>query len=434
MKISLLTCSALPLAFSFPLFALASQQDEALGFVEGSQLSGQARNYYRNNDYRDRDSDGREWAQGLQLDYTSGYTQGQVGFGLDAHAYGALKLDSGGGRARTRLLVSDHSGASEDASALAGGAVKMRISSTELKYGDLRPYNPVMALADSRLLPATATGFAFNSQELKGLMLEGGHFTAARDFNQTGRGSGFYAGYAGVEGGDVDFVGGTYQVAAPVSLSIYSSKYEDLWRQHYLNLNLDHPLDSETHQNLNLDFNLYRTLDEGKALAGEIANTAWSLALAYTLGAQTFTVAHQRIEGNQPFDYLVLGGGGFHDSIYLANSSLIADFNGPGERSWSLGYKLDFAPLGIPGLSFRARYIRGDNVEGDRVAVGSPYAYYADNEKHWERDVDVRYVVQSGAAKNLSFMLRQGTHRISGTSDGNVDHIRLVTEYPFSIF
>ena len=433
MKVSLFTLSILSAALSYPLLSQAAQQD-AKGFLEDSQLTGQLRNYYRNNDYRNRDSDGREWAQGLQLDYQSGYTQGQIGFGIDAHAYFAAKLDSGGGRARTKLLVSDASGESEDRSALAGGAVKMRVANTELKYGDLRPYNPVIALADSRLMPATATGFAFNSQELDGLMLEGGHFTAARDFNQTGRDSGFYAGYAGVEGGDVDFLGGTYQVHPQVALGLYTSRYEDLWRQHYVNLNFDQPLDQAAYQNLNLDFNLYRSLDEGKALAGDIAVTAWSLALAYRLGPQTFTVAHQRIDGDVPFDYLVLGGGGFHDSIYLANSSLIADFNGPEERSWSLRYTLDFSTLGAPGLSFTTRYIRGDNVEGDRVPVGSPYAYYADNEKHWERDVDVRYVVQAGVAKDLSFTLRQGTHRISGTSDGNVDHIRLITEYPFNLF
>lgn len=433
MKASIFTLSLLSAALSYSVLSQAAQQD-AKGFVEDSQLTGQLRNYYRNNDYRNLDSDGREWAQGLQLDYQSGYTQGQVGFGIDAHAYFAAKLDSGGGRARTKLLVSDHSGESEDSSALAGGAVKMRVSNTELKYGDLRPYNPVIALADSRLMPATATGFAFNSQELEGLMLEGGHFTSARDFNQTGRDSGFYAGYAGVEGGDVDFLGGTYQAHPQLALGLYTSLFEDVWRQHYINLNFDQPLDQAAYQNLNLDFNLYRSLDEGKALAGDIDVTAWSLALAYRLGPQTFTVAHQRIEGDMPFDYLVLGGGGFHDSIYLANSSLIADFNGPEERSWSLRYKLDFSTFGVPGLSFTTRYIRGDNVEGDRVPVGSPYRYYADNEKHWERDVDVRYVVQAGVAKDLSFMLRQGTHRISGTSDGNVDHIRLITEYPFNLF
>lgn len=413
-----------------PAVTLAGQTD-ANGFIEDSQLSGQLRNYYRNNDYRDRDNDGREWAQGLVLDYQSGYTQGTVGFGVDAHAYFALKLDSGGGRARTKLLVSDRSGDSENTAALAGGAVKMRVSNSELKYGELRPYNPVIALADSRMLPATATGFAITSNELDGLMVEGGHLTAARDFNQTGRSGGFYAGYAGVEGGDVDYLGGTYQTHPQWLFSLYTSRYEDLWRQHYVNVDFNQPLDDT--QAINVGFNLYRTLDDGKALAGDIANTAWSLAAGYQTGAHTFTLAHQRVHGDQPFDYLALGGGGFHDSIYLANSSLIADFNGPGERSWSLRYQLDFGPYGVPGLTLGARYIRGNHVDGTSVAAGSAYDFYADSEKHWERDIDLRYVVQSGPAKDLSVMFRQGTHRISGASDGNVDHFRLVTEYPFDI-
>ncbi|NBF09309.1 OprD family porin [Pseudomonas sp. Fl4BN1] len=432
MNIRHLSLQSAGLALLCPLLVEAAQE-QALGFIEDSQLKGLVRNYYRNNDYRDRDKDGREWAQGLQLDYRSGYTQGTLGFGLDAHAYFATKLDSGGGRARTQLLVSDGDGRSRDESATAGAALKMRWSNTEFKYGDLRPQNPVLALADSRIMPATATGFTFSSREAEGLLLEGGHFTAARDFNQTGHRGGFYAGYAGVEGGNVDYLGGTYRLHPQVGMSLYSSRYEDLWRQHYVNLNLDQPLDAEAYRSLNLDLNLYRSLDEGKALAGDIAVTAWSAALAFKSGPQTFSLAHQRIHGNQPFDYVALGGGGFHDSIYLANSSLIADFNGPGERSWSLGYKLDFTPLGVPGLSLNTRYIRGSHVDGQRVPVDSPYRYYADNEKHWERDIDVRYVVQGGKAKDLSLTLRQGTHRIRGTSDGNVDHIRLITEYPFSL-
>jgi imipenem/basic amino acid-specific outer membrane pore len=41
-------------------------------------------------------------------------------------------------------------GASRDESTT-GAVVKMRISRSELKYGDLRPYNPVFALADTRM-------------------------------------------------------------------------------------------------------------------------------------------------------------------------------------------------------------------------------------------------------------------------------------------
>ena len=139
------------------------------------------------------------------------------------------------------------------------------------------------------------------------------------------------------------------------------------------------------------------------------------------------------MHGDQPFDYLTLGGGGAQDSIYLANSSQLVDFNGPGERSWRATYAMDLASYGVPGLSFYVSYIRGDNVDGSKMDASSPYAYYADNEKHWERDVNVQYVVQSGAAKDLKFRLRQATHRISGTSDVDSDQVRFIVEYPLSV-
>ncbi|MCO7578300.1 MULTISPECIES: OprD family outer membrane porin [Pseudomonas chlororaphis group] len=432
MNVRLLILGGLGLTLLCPALAHASQA-QSRGFVEDSRINGLVRNNYRNNDHRQLDLDAREWGQGLQLDYASGYTQGTLGWGLDAHAYFATRLDSGGGRARTMMLVSDSDGSSRRESATAGAALKMRLSNTEFKYGDLRPQTPVLALADNRLMPATATGLAFSSREVEGLLLEGGHFTASRDFNQTGHRGGFHAGYARVEGGDASYLGGTYQLHPQVELGLYSSRYQDLWRQHYVNLNLDQPLDAEERRSLNLDLRLYRSLDDGKALAGDIAVTAWSAALALKDGPHTVTLAHQRIHGQQPFDYLALSGGGFHGSIYLANASLIADFNGPGERSWSLGYRLDLEHLGLPGLSFGTRYIRGSHVDGRRIPKDSPYRYYADKERQWERDIDLSYRVQSGVAKDLSLSLRQGTYRIHGTSNGDVDHIRLVTEYPFSL-
>ena len=77
-----------------------------------------------------------EWAHGLTLDYRSGYTEGTVGFGLDAYARLGLKLDSSRARTGTDLLPIDSRGRPEDHYAKAGGAVRMRVGLTELKYGD----------------------------------------------------------------------------------------------------------------------------------------------------------------------------------------------------------------------------------------------------------------------------------------------------------
>lgn len=141
--------------------AVSAEQQPGTGFIEGSQLSVLNRNYYYNSDNHSGGKDGREWGHSILSAFTSGYTSGTVGFGLDAHAYLALKLDSGRGRNRSDMFPMKSNGASRDESTSAGAAVKMRISRSELKYGDLRPYNPVFALADTRMFPATATGFMF---------------------------------------------------------------------------------------------------------------------------------------------------------------------------------------------------------------------------------------------------------------------------------
>ena len=412
--------------------AMASQA-ESQGFIEDSHLDFLTRNLFWDHDRHGGGADSREWGQGFRLDYTSGYTQGTVGFGVDLSSYALIKLDDGRGSANAGVLVPDGEDTRSEASS-AGASVKMRLSNTELRYGNnLRPYNPVFAPADARLVPGTATGFWLTSAEIEGLGLEAGHLTAAKDFNSTNSNDDFYAAYAGASSDTVDFVGGNYAINDNLSVSLYGSEYKDIWRQYYANANYTYPL-SDT-QNLNFDFNVYRTDDEGRKLAGEIDVTAWSIAAAYTIGAHTFKLTHQQIDGDQPFDYLGMGPGTFHDSIYLANSSQLVDFNGPNEKSWGLFYTLDFTSYGIPGLSFHTRYIRGTDVDGSKMDPTSPYAYYADGEDHWERDVDIKYVVQSGSVKDLSVRLRQATHRIgNGKSDVSSDQVRLIVEYPLNIF
>ncbi|MOA36494.1 Porin D precursor [compost metagenome] len=144
-------------------------------------------------------------------------------------------------------------------------------------------------------------------------------------------------------------------------------------------------------------------------------------------------LAHQRIDGDQPFDYL-----GDGDSIYLANSVLYSDFNSPNERSWQLRYDFDLAAVGVPGLRFMTRYLRGSNIDNSKVDPNGAYAYYGvlgDGGKHWERDIEVKYVVQNGPAKDLSVAVQQTIHRAnSAQADGDVDQVRIITQYPLNIF
>lgn len=437
MKLSL--WPALPLAITSCLGQVAHAAPDN-GFVEDSSLTLTHRNFYfyRNNlnnpggqNYR------QEWAHGLMLDYRSGYTQGTVGFGVDAYAQLGLKLDSGRGRTGTGLLPVDADGRAEDEYSEAGGALKARISKTELKYGNLTPLNPVFGTGSARLFTTYANGFQLTSNELKGLQLDAGHFTSGNDSASTNDDGALKALYAGVETRSVDYLGGSYALSDQLSVSLYGSQFADIWRQYYANANYSYALNGN--QSLNLDFNLYRTNDYGQRLAGKIDNTTWSLAAAYKVGAHRLTLAYQRVDGDEPFDYL-----GFDQqpgtSVFLANSVQILDFNAPNERSWQLRYDLDMAPFGVPGLSFMSRYVSGDHIDDSHYDGGPNGAYgrYGSDGKRWERDLEARYVVQEGKAKDLSIRVRQASVRSTGqvaradTTDNN--EVRVIVEYPLNIF
>jgi len=428
-----LTCAA----FSGLMTTLAEAgEPQAQGFIEGGHLKLLARNLYWNHDGHGGSPDRREWGQGFQLDYTSGYTQGIVGLGVDLSGYQVFKLDGGDKYSGTAGVLVPQGQGTADASGSAGAAVKIRVSATELKYGNnLRPYNPVFAPADARLLPSTATGFWLTSQEAAGLMVEAGHMTAAKDFNSTNASDNFFASYAGVSTDTVNFAGGNYAIDDRFTVSLYGADYQDIWRQYYGGLNYVQPLSE--HQSVGVDLNVYKTDDTGSALAGPIDTRAWSVALSYVQGAHSFKLSYQKNHGDTPFDYLGMGPGTFHDSIYLANSSQLADFNGPNERSWGAFYNLNMASFGVPGLSFGVRYIKGTDVNASNMPAGSPYAYYGSesNEEHWERDVDVKYVVQSGSLQGLSLRVRQATHRIGNQASArSADQVRFIVQYPYDFF
>lgn len=412
--------------------AQASEQSESKGFIEGSSLQLLNRNFYFNRDFRDAapgdQSYREEWAHGIMAFYESGFTQGSVGFGVDAFGLLGLKLDSGRGRSGTGLLPVDSDDRAEDAYSSAGAAVKLRVSNTELRYGDMRTEAPVFATGDSRLLPETATGLLLQSNEIEDLELQAGHFTAYKLRNSSNRDEELYLNYGeGRIGRMIDFAGATYAVSKQLSVSLYAADFEETWHQYYGNLNYVLPL-TDT-QALDFDANLYETRDTGKALQGEIDNTTYSLALGYSFGAHKLTLAHQRVDGDTPFDYV--GG----DSIFLANSVNYSDFNGANERSWQLRYDLDFAGYGVPGLKFAVRYLKGDHIDGSHADPLGGYAgLQGEDGRHWERNLDLRYVVQSGAAKDLSLRLRHTTHRANeAQAEGDVDEVRVIVEYPLEL-
>ena len=439
--------SALLLALlgTSPLAFADSAQSRAEGFIEGSTWSVLNRSVFDQRDYRhgarnsgarnaykprsERNGKAEEWAYGLMGTYQSGFTQGLVGVGVDAHAYLGVQLDSGGGRAgKARLLGLDNDGHPKTEYSRGGAALKVRLSNTVLSYGEQRVKTPVFSSSDSRLLPETATGFFLTSNEIDTLRLVAGHFNESTDRNASSHDQGFVVNYSnGRQGDSFDLAGAVYNPSSNFSASLYTSRYEDSWNQHYLGGTFTQAIDDQ--RSVTFDLNLYRTTDTGKALSGEIDNTTWSLVSRYNQGPHGFSVGYQQVDGNTPFDYVTRG------AIFIANAVQMSDFNAPNEKSWQARYDLSMGAYGVPGLTLTALYVRGVDIDGSHVDPSGGYAYlgYGKGGKHWERDLEARYVVQDGKAKGLAFSLRHNVHRgDTAQAELDGDQVRVAVEWPLS--
>ncbi|WP_429528644.1 OprD family porin [Pseudomonas frederiksbergensis] len=416
----------------------AADESSREGFVEGSSLNLNARNYYMNRNRHQNTDDNIEWGQGFLGKFESGFTQGIVGFGLDAHAMLGLKLDGGGGTDGSSILpISDGNGKAPGSFSTAGGTLKMRAFDTELKAGDLFLTNPVIAGGDSRMLPQTFRGVSLTNHSFDGFLIEGGQASFTKPYNQSGH-TRIGTSYGSLTDGDdsqhLNWAGVAWSGLPGLTSSLYASELKDIWNQYYYDLDYTYQLNDLVSLNPGLHF--YHTQDTGDALLGNIDNNTYSLHFTVGVGNHSVTAAYQRVNGNTPFDYISQG-----DSVFLDNSQQYSDFNGPNERSWKLKYAYDFVGLGLPGLTSAVSYSRGETdltkVDPDSKGYASWYSADGKHAKHWERDIDLKYVVQEGKAKDLSLRLQWATNRGGngyGALDQDTDEYRVIVDYPINVF
>ncbi|WP_439861391.1 OprD family porin [Pseudomonas sp. MBLB4136] len=410
---------ALAVAAGTTQLAFASSQSESKGFVEDAKFNIFNRALYHNRDFKNETQAAgkpgyrEEFGLGIRLLAESGFTQGTVGVGVDAHSLSSIKLDTGRGRVGLGQFDRNGEGRAEDTQTEVGGAIKFRISDTVLKHGNQMVASPVFSTDDSRILPEVATGTLLTSDEIEGLQLTAGRFTALSSQVSTDRDT------FGLESANI--VGASYSFTDNFSGAIHASDVADQFTKKYINLNYNLPLAES--QSLNFDFNGYKTNDTGSN-PNEIDNKIWSLAAAYNIGAHTITLAHQRSSGDTGYVYGIDGNG----TIWLSNSVQVSDFDQADERSWQVRYDLDMASYGVPGLKFMTRYVTGDNVDhGVGVEEG----------KEHEWDLEGRYTVQEGAAKDLMVRVRSAIYRANSSHNANYasdrNDFRVIVEYPLNV-
>lgn len=390
-------------------------------FIEDSSATLTTTNIYLNRDFREGSGQNKreEWGQGFLLDIQSGYTEGTVGFGLDALGMLGVKLDSGGGRTGTDLLPVQDDGGTPDTFGRLGMTAKVKVSATELRYGSHIPELPVVKASDSRLLPQVFEGGLLTSSELEGLTFTGGRLDKVIDRASTNSEdlvlnskNGRFAG--GVQADHLDLAGLDYRFGKGVTGRYYYAELDDIYRQHFFGLQTSHALGAGV---LSADLRLSLSDDTGAANAGKVDNRALNGMVSYAIAGHKIGLGYQDMSGDTGFAYID------GSDPFLVNFVQINDFANADERSWQARYDFDFARVGVPGLSFMTRYISGDDA---RIA-GSD-----ETGGEWERDIELKYVVQSGALKDVYVRLRNASFRSDFARDA--DENRVIVGYSLPIW
>ena len=420
-----------------------SAQSETKGFVEDQTLGGTTRNWYANelrrrddrfsyNNHGTRESTPRRinWVQGTILNYTSGFTEGTVGFSTQVAAYNAVALDRDAkdiAGPNNRTLTHSDGDAVGQWSKLGLANLSARISNTTLTVGRQNFSSPTLDVIGNRALPSSFQGVGLHSEEFNNLSFDAGSFDRVSPRTEQGL-SKFRSEYSatGVETDRASVAGLNYQPFKSLTTTLYATHVEDFWNQYYFGA--VHNMGDNATLGLNTNFNYYKTLDTGSKALGNINNDTYSLAFGLTHQAHTVTLSYQQVSGDEYFDYLHETNG-----IYLANS-LLSDFNGPNEKSLQLAYSINMAQYGIPGLKFNAYHARGWDIDGTHYKGTAYDVRNMDGEKHNEYSVGTSYAVQSGPLKATAIRATYTTHRATrNQSDGNVNEFRLVTTIPFNI-
>jgi hypothetical protein len=402
----------MPLYAAGASFAVYLPMVGATGFFEDSKASMEMRNFYMSRDFREGtgQSKRQEWAQGFILRYESGYTPGVVGFGVDAIGMLGVKLDSGPGRSGTGLLPVQDDGDVPDNYSKAGATLKVKVSESELRAGTLMPKWPTLVANNGRLLPQIFDGAQIQINEWKALELTGAKIQSTVYRDQSGS-TGLELNnknrrFTGpLDGGDFNLLGATYHVGDTTDLLAQYAVLEDVYTQRFYGLT----------DRRKGDWGAFTSDDQGQARGGRIENRALSVMGTYKLQGHSFGVGYQKMSGDSAFPYVA------GTDPYLVNFVQVGDFAEKDERSWQARYDFDLATVGIPGLTFMTRYLRGSQAD----VPG------ADSDGERELDVELQYVLQSGSLKGMSMRLRSATYRADFARDA--DDVRVIVSYPLSL-
>ncbi|WP_168541397.1 OprD family outer membrane porin [Acinetobacter sp. A2] len=368
-------------------------------FIDDSNVQLKFKNFYLDREYaheagRSVTPSYGNWTQAVTLDAKSGYHDIGAGIqvGADLLAQYAIGLKSRGEVNDIHMPYSNQK--TERDNAKLGATLKVKVSETELKVGDLLPMSPVVFFDPSRQLLTTYSGAWLESKDIQNTKLTLAYIEGinARYDNQYQDLSLFPNNdFTNTTDDGMYIAGVDYQFTPKVGGSYWYADVTNIYQQHYVAANYKTTVGEKT--KLDTHVRYFDNSESGDKLYGNIDSQAVSAGAKINHGMHTVQLGYQQMFGEHGtgapmFPTL----GGWVPQPYLDNWS-VASFIRKDERSWSLGYTYNFAEAGIPGLTTTIRHFRGDNIDRGDAPEG----------KENENNVIVNYVVPEGKLKGLGF-------------------------------
>ena len=369
-------------------------------FIDDSNVQLKFKNFYLDREYN-QDTTGvvnkgyGNWTQAVTLDAKSGYHDIGAGIqvGADLLAQYAVSLKANGNDIHMPFDASE--GKSEWDNAKLGATLKVKVSETELKVGDLLPMSPVVFFDPSRQLLTTYSGAWLESKDLKNTKLTLAYIDGinARYDNQYQDLSLFPNNNFTKTTNDGMYIAGIdYQFTPKFAGSYWYADVTNIYQQHYAAGTFKTNLSEKT--KLDAHVRYFDNSDSGDKLYGSIDSQAVSAGAKINNGMHTVQFGYQQMFGEHGKEATMFPTlGGWVPQPYLDNWS-VASFIRKDERSWSLGYTYNFKDVGISGLTATVRHFRGDNID---FGAAKPEG------KENENNVIVNYVVPEGKLKGLGF-------------------------------
>ena len=338
-------------------------------FIDDSNVQLKFKNFYLDREYN-QDTTGvvnkgyGNWTQAVTLDAKSGYHDIGAGIqvGADLLAQYAVSLKANGNDIHMPFDASE--GKSERDNAKLGATLKVKVSETELKVGDLLPMSPVVFFDPSRQLLTTYSGAWLESKDLKNTKLTLAYIDGinARYDNQYQDLSLFPNNNFTKTTNDGMYIAGIdYQFTPKFAGSYWYADVTNIYQQHYTAGTFKTNLSEKT--KLDAHVRYFDNSESGDKLYGSIDSQAVSAGAKINNGMHTVQFGYQQMFGEHGKEATMFPTlGGWVPQPYLDNWS-VASFIRKDERSWSLGYTYNFKDVGISGLTATVRHFRGDNID-----------------------------------------------------------------------